>query len=244
MNMSEDRKFQPQEAAHRWKLALIITSLSIAGIAIVAALVIVLAKDRSAASQTVLTAVLPLLAAWVSTVLAYYYSSESIEAATQSVKSLMSPEEKLKTILVVDEMIKLHEMVYFSYSDDLKVQDMLDRLEESGKGYRFPFLGDKNQPQYMLHKSAIDDALLKLSRAGDDITQITLKELYEKDAKLKALAEGSFGVVAEDASVADAKAEMQRIKDAQDVYVTDNGRKDGAVVGWLTNRDIEHLSKV
>ena len=242
--MNDNSNSQPQEATHRWKLALIITILSILGISVIAGLVIGFATDKGAASQTVLTAVLPLLAAWVSTVLAYYYSSESIEAATQSVKDLMSPEEKLKTILVADKMIKFHEMVYFTYTDDLKVQDMLDALKESGKGYRFPFLGDKKQPKFMLHKSAVDEALVERSREGDDITQVTLKDLFEKVAGLKELAEGSFGVVAEDATLADAKAEMQRIKDAQDVFITDNSRKDGAVIGWITNRIIEQSSRV
>lgn len=242
--MNNNSNSQPQEATHRWKLALIITILSIVGISIVATLVIVYAKDKGVASQTVLTAVLPLLAAWVSTVLAYYYSSESIEAATQSVKSLMSPEEKLKTILVADKMIKFHDMVYFTYTEVLKVQEMQDKLKASGKGYRFPFLGDKKQPEFILHKSAIDEALVERSQAGDDIAQLTLKDLFEKVVGLKELAEGSFGVVAEDATLADAKAEMQRIKDAQDVFVTNNGRKDGVVIGWITNRVIEHSSSV
>jgi hypothetical protein len=136
--MSENSDSQPQEATHRWRLALIITVLSIAGISVVAASAILFATDKAAASQSVLTAVLPLLAAWVSTVLAYYYSSESIEAATKSVKSLISPEEKLKTIPVADKMIKPYDMVYFTYSATLKVQDMLDKLKESGKGSRLP----------------------------------------------------------------------------------------------------------
>lgn len=68
--MSNNQKTQPQESRHRWQLALIITILSILGIALVAALVIVFATDKETASQLVLTAVLPLLAAWVGTVLA------------------------------------------------------------------------------------------------------------------------------------------------------------------------------
>jgi hypothetical protein len=242
--MKKNSDVQPKESIHRWRLALIITSASIVGITVVAVFVIYYATDRAAASQTVLTAVLPLLAAWVSTVLAYYYSSESIEAATQSVKSLVSPEEKLKAILVTDKMIKFHEMLYFTYSDTLKVQDVLKELKESGKGFRLPFLGDRRQPQFVLHKSAVDEALVELSLAGEDVTTLTFKDLLEKVGRVKELAEGSFGIVAEGATLADAKAEMVRIKDAQDVFVTDNGRKDGAVIGWITNIIIEKSSQV
>jgi hypothetical protein len=242
--MAKKNNGQPQVAQHRWGLALIITILSILGIAGVAAIVIIFADDQAAASQTVLTAVLPLLAAWVSTVLAYYYSSENMEAATKSIKELMSPEEKLKAIPVTEKMIKLQEMFYLTYSDGLKVQDMLDKLKASGKGSRIAFLNDKKQPQYMLHKSAVDEALVKRAIQKEDITKFTLKDLNEKEADLKQLAEGSFGVVPMDATLADAKAEMERIKIAQDVFVTDNGRKDGVVIGWITNRIIEQSSRV
>lgn len=234
-----------QEVAHRWKLALIITILSIVGISVVAGLVIGFAgENKFEASQNVLTAVLPLLAAWVSTVLAYYYSSESIEAATKSVKELLPSEEKLKTILVKDKMRKIHEMEFFTYTEELKVKEMIDKLLTSGKGSRLPFLNDKQQPEFILHKSAVDATLVMLSQSGIDISNVTLKDLFEKDPELKNLAEGSFGVVAEDATLADAKTEMQRIKGAQDVFVTTNGRKDGTVIGWITNNIIEKSSQV
>lgn len=242
--MAKKNTGQPQVAQHRWWLALIITILSILGIAGVAAIVVIFADKKAEATQTVLTAVLPLLAAWVSTVLAYYYSSENMEAATKSVKELMSPEEKLKAIPVTEKMIKFQEMFYLTYSDDLKVQDMLDKLKASGKGYRIAFLNEKKQPQYMLHKSAVDEALVECAQKGENITKLTLKDLFEKVAGLKELAEGSFGVVPIDATLADAKAEMKGIKNAQDVFVTDNGRKDGAVIGWITNGIIEQSSRV
>lgn len=242
--MNNTTNLLPPESTHRWKLALTITILSIVSIGVIAGLVIGLAGDKGAASQSVLAAVLPLLAAWVSTVLAYYYSSESIEAATQSVKDLMSPEEKLKSILVKDKMLKLYEILYFTYTDELNVQEMLNKLKTSGKGYRFPFLGEDKQPVFMLHSSAVAEAMVERSLAGDDLSTLTLKNLFDKVKGLKALAEGSFGVLVENATLADAKSEMQRINNCQDVFITENGRKDGAVIGWVTNRIIEQSSKV
>jgi len=178
--MKNNGTTQRQEAQHRWTLALVITILSILGISVIAGLVVGFAFDKASASQTVLTAVLPLLAAWVSTVLAYYYSSESLESATKNVKSLISPEKKLKTIKASDKMIKLQQMTYFTFTDTLKVQEMLDQLKASSKGLRLPFLGDKKQPQFILHKSNVDAALVERSLKGDDITQLTLKDLFDK----------------------------------------------------------------
>jgi hypothetical protein len=242
--MSNKSNAQPQESKYRWLLALIITIVSITGIGVVTALVVIFATDKKVATQMVLTAVLPLLAAWVGTVLAYYYSSESLEAATRSVKALVTPEEKLKAISVTEVMISLHEIIYFTYSDDLKAQDILEKLKASGKGNRLPFLGDKKQPIYMLHKSAIDNALVERALAGENVAELTLKELFEKVSGLKELAQQSFGVIGEDATLADAQSEMRRIGNCQDVFVTKNGRKDSSIVGWITNGIIEENSRV
>jgi hypothetical protein len=75
-------------------LALIITSISFVAIALIAGLAIGFSSNRPETAQMVFTATIPLLAS----VLAYYFFSESLEAATRSVKALTSVEEKLETI--------------------------------------------------------------------------------------------------------------------------------------------------
>ncbi len=235
---------QTQESTHRWKLARIITIISLIGIGVVAALVIIFADDQEKATQMVLTAVLPLLAAWVSTVLAYYYSSESLEVATRSVKELMSLEQKLEAIPVTDVMIRLDEMIYFVYSDDLKTQDVLKKLKTSGKGERMPFLDNKKYPVYILHKSAVDNILVDRALAGDDVAELTFKDLFEKVPELKKLGQKSFGAIGKDVTLADAKLKMRQISKCQDVFVTENGLKDSPVIGLITNVIIENHSKV
>lgn len=180
----------------------------------------------------------------MSTVLAYYYSSESVEAAAKSVKQLMSSEEKLNSTLVADKMIKFEDMTVFTYDDKIKIQDLLDQLKQSGKGSRLPFIGKNKQPEYMLHKSIIDEGLLELTRQQVDITKVTLKELFEKVPNVKITAQNSFIAVSKNATLSEAKNEMQKNKNAQDVFVTDNGKKSGTLVGWITNQIIEQTSIV
>jgi len=141
-------------------------------------------------------------------------------------------------------MIRLSQMFYFTYSDDLKVQDILNKLKASGKGVRLPFLGDNKQPIYMLHKSAIDNAIVQSVFGGANISVLTLKELFEKLPDLKKLAQDSFGVIGKDTTLADAQSEMRRIENCQDVFITENGRKDSSVVGWITNNIIQENSRV
>jgi hypothetical protein len=194
----------------------------------------------------VVTSVVPLLASWVGTVLAYYYSSESMDAATRSVKELMPVEEKLKSISVSKVMIRLSEMAKFKYDDTQKVQDILKALKDAAKGERLPFLDDKIYPIYMLHKSAIDSALVEANSQdnGLALAEVTLQQLLEKVPSLNEVAKKSFGTVGQDATLETARSEMMRINNCQDVFITEKGTKDGPVVGWITNGIIEENSKL
>jgi hypothetical protein len=244
--MANNSDENEQMTSYRWKLASRITLYAIIGIALVAALAIIFSDDKPQAAQMVFTSVVPLLASWVGTVLAYYYSSESMDAATRSVKELMPVEEKLKAIPVAKVMIKLSEMTHFKHDDTQKVQDILTTLKESGKGERLPFLDENNRPVYMLHKSAIDSALVEASRQENELVlaEVTFQQLFEKVPNLKVLAMGSFSSLGQDATLENARAEMNRINNCQDVFITENGNKNSPVVGWITNGIIEENSKL
>jgi len=244
MATENNKENKTGESRNRWTLAITMTTVSVVGILIIAIVVIYAATDRAAASQMVLTAVLPVLATWVGTVLAYYFSSESIEAATKSVKTLVSTQEKLQTTAVSDVMIQLHEMIYFTYTDTLTVQEIFTRVEEAGKGSRLPFLGNHKEPIFMIHKSAVDSALVEKTLANEDIQGLTLKTLIDANAELKNLAENTFGVLSIDATLAEVQTVMRSIEKCQDVFITENGKKSGGVVGWVTNGILDRNSKV
>lgn len=231
---------------NRWQLALAITTISIGGIAVVAGLAIGFATDRAATTQQVFTAVIPLLASWVGAVIAYYFSSESLDAATRNVMDLMPVEEKLKSIPVSKVMIKLSKMTVFKYDDTQKVQNILKKLNDSGKGERLPFLDNKKLPIYMLHKSAINDAIVKATTLDKtlQIADITFQMLFDKVPSLQGLATGSFGTLGEDATLETARTDMTRINNCQDVFITKDGTKNSPVLGWITNGIIAENSKL
>ena len=233
----------PSRDNERWRLARSITFMSMAGLVIVASVAIGFSDTKSQTAQMVFTAVVPLLASWVGAVLAYYYSSKSLEAATSSVKELVSVEDRLRSIPVSDVMIKIEDMVYFPQDDARHVQEVLQELKKSGKGERLPFLNDKKHPAYMLHKSAVDGALLQLG-TGTPIADITFEQLFKKVPDLKDMAEKTFGTVGKDVSLETVRSVMGGIKDCQDVYITEKGTKDSPVVGWITNVILEKNSKV
>lgn len=233
-------------SSYRWRLALAITIIAIVGIAVVAGLAIGFAKEKDTVAQMVFTATIPLLASWVGTVLAYYFSSESMDAATRSVKELMPVEEKLEAIPVSKVMIKLSNMAWFKHDDSQKVKDVLETLKTVGKGERLPFLDENKKPVYMLHKSSIDSALVEADQKYQEmlIAEVTLQDLFEKVPNLKLLALESFGTLGQDVTLKTVRAEMARFKNCQDIFITENGTRTSPVIGWITNAIVEENSRL
>lgn len=59
---------------------------------------------------------------------------------------------------------------------------------------------------------------------------------------MEVMVSGSLAFVPINATLAEAKQKMEETKNCQDVFVTDNGDKNGHVRGWLTNVEIvRHL---
>lgn len=79
---------------------------------------------------------------------------------------------------------------------------------------------------------------------------LTLADLMA-DPELGRVVRGSFGLVKSDATLADAKKEMDKASNAlgavgncYDVFVTDTGNPDEPVIGWITNDIINENARV
>lgn len=237
-----------KETLSRIYLAVGLTVFSVCGISALAVAIVCLSDDVSDAARMVLAAVLPLFGSWVGTVLAYYFSKENFEAATRSVTELarVSLQERLESTPLRDKMISKSEMFYVNLpADQIKLLETLKALAKSKKGNRLPVLNDKDQPVYILHRSAIDRYLVKAAGkpSPPDLSSLTLADLLT-DSELTGLAEESFATVREDGTLADAKNAMSRTPNCQDVFVTKRGTKYEEVLGWITNVIIEEYSKV
>jgi hypothetical protein len=236
----------------RFWLAIGVTVISVVAVATLAGLVIHNSKDKTDAAtsaQNVLGSVLPLLGTWVGTILAYYFSKENFEAATKSVTELakqLTPQEKLRSALATDKMIPRSQM-YFKVlpADKLALVDILKDLEQAKKGNRIPILADNGEAMYILHRSIIDKFLADSARGGKpaaEIGALTVADLL-RDARLDTVAR-SFDTIRSDATLADAMEAMGKVGNCQDVFVTQTGKKDEPVQGWITNVIIQDNAKV
>jgi hypothetical protein len=216
----------------RQLLASTIVVLAFVGIAATATVMIWLIPEDS---DQVFSAVVPLFGTWVGTVLAFYFARQNFESASRSMQGLvdrLSPEEQLRSTPVRDVMIKASEIVAIRLKPTETEADIPFASIEgalSPKVTRVPILNADGAVRYVLHQSLI----YKVKAAQAPGATPTLKDMLADDA-LRKLAE-ALAFVKTDASLADAKRAMDAVSGCQDVFVTQNGKREEPVLGWLDN---------
>jgi len=237
---------QLAQAVTTWALAFI----GILGIVIVGAAAVVAYEapgDKSTfffdTAKYVLGVLLPVVGAWVGTVLAFYFGRENYKAAAESAASLveqLSPQEKLSKTSAKDVMIPIADAVVYQLDAAEKPSDIniaklfKDGFNKGGKKWeRLPILDHAKRGLNVLHRSTVNDYLVRQSKATPPIGEDTLT-LANLIADTPALT-NSFKTVAPAASAADAKLLIDQTPDCLDVLVTVDGTKGTEVLGWITN---------
>jgi hypothetical protein len=75
----------------------------------------------------------------------------------------------------------------------------------------------------------------KIPDPQNDVANITLAEMLEKEPQLKSLFETSFDFVGKETRFIEVHAILAANPKIQDVFVTATGKKDEPVLGWITN---------
>jgi len=242
------------DGRERQRLASWMAGLGVTGITIISVTVIFLSTAHDEASKYVMAAVVPLFASWVATVLAYYFARENLRSATDSVASLISTNAaQLDGVSAKSKMIERTRIV--TLSDQFKsalvtttLKDIMDFLDQRGVG-RSPIFNPSGAVVQMLHTSAINDFIRKqvdpakpAAPGAKPVDQLTFTDLIA-DPQIKRLLESSFDVIAEVATLADAKAKMNATPDCEDVFVTKTGARGEVVLGWITDNIVLEASK-
>jgi hypothetical protein len=235
----------PSDGKTREFLAITVSLAALAGVIVLSITIIAVAgNQRLEASKTVLSTVLPLVGTWIGTVLAFYFTKENFESAQRSVQDIAkqaSSQDKLKAVPVQSKMIKLADM--FFMSDPINAQTIssaLTTLENAKKGDRIPILTSNKAVKYIIHRSILDRYLAsKASAGGAPLNTLTFADLFKDRSDLEQLFARSFATIKPDASLADAQAAMESVKDCEDVFVTSQGGRQDDVVGWITDNIIQ-----
>jgi hypothetical protein len=197
-------------------------------------------------AKYVLGVLLPVIGAWVGTVLAFYFGQVNFEAASKSAANLvrqLSPREKLQAEPAGQAMMKINEVTAFKIPSDrteadITIRELIDDGFERDKSHprqRLPILDNDGKGKYVLHRSTIDAFVAPKKHPPDvDESTLSLKDLLE-DPKIKDYIVNSFLPLAQDATLADAKDLLDKNPQCLDILVTQDGGKNGVVAGWITN---------
>ncbi|HEY6152287.1 MAG TPA: hypothetical protein VIW07_00945 [Candidatus Udaeobacter sp.] len=197
-------------------------------------------------AKYVLGVLLPVIGAWVGTVLAFYFGQVNFEAASKSAANLvrqLSPREKLQAEAAGKAMMKINEVTAFTIPPDkteadITIRELIDNGFEKDKSHprqRLPVLDKDGRGKYVLHRSTIDAFIAPKKHPPDvDESTLSLKDLLE-DSKVKDYIINSFLPLGPTATLADAKDLLDNNPQCLDILVTQEGTKNGVVAGWITN---------
>jgi hypothetical protein len=209
----------------------------------------------SALAEKTFNVIVPVLAGWVGTVLAFYFSAQSSERASASLdkaiaSSSLADGEKGSEIMVplgqIKELIDLDKVK----AEDLKLSELRGRFTGPSAGaLDQPALPPQEAPsvpvtrlifvngavfRYVLHISTLNAFLVK--RANETGT-LTFDDLRRDPDMLQQISRLVVFVSAA-TTLKDVKVALDRVAGAQDVIVTATGNSSDPMLGWISNVDL------
>jgi hypothetical protein len=233
-------------SAFKDKLAWWVFGLSTLGIMTVASIYAYKGNDNS--SREIFSTLVPLFGTWVGTILAFYFSRENFREANEAVNRAfqqLTPDQQLqqtsvKQVMKVRGAIRGLEISEGKSEADILVGDMQALIS---KGYgRVPIFGKGDVILYIVHESLLNKFIAEsaVAKPGFTLADATLSDFLAHSTgseTLKAWASRK-AFVKVSATLADARDAMLAAKGSQDVFITQNGKAEEPVQGWLTNTDI------
>lgn len=140
--------------------------------------------------------------------------------------------------------ISAYEMMEGETENEIGIKELHEMLR--GGVTRIVIFDQKRIVNYVIHQSMLFKFISKKSiEASDsrvDVSTLKLSEFLEFEDMRKWVQE-SLAFVSVNSALGDAKRVMEQTEFCQDVFVTQNGKNNEPVLGWLTNNDIARHSK-
>jgi CBS domain-containing protein len=195
--------------------------------------------------HSLLAIVLPLMAAWVGAVVAFYFTRENLDASARNIQNILGQvgDKRLQKIRAGDIMIRLRQIdAVKTPSDDSKsLDEAVQRLASKGIG-RLIVLTDDGKGRGVLHDADATNFILSKVKGGANVTGVKVSDILNDTAFQKSLKE-SVVFATEDTSLAQIKEAMEKKSKetrerCRDAFVTANGSDGSPVVGYISDKDI------
>jgi hypothetical protein len=204
-------------------------------------------QPASEAAKSAFNAILPVLAGWVGTVLAYYFSAASQERTSQSLdKAINKAGDGTDPASPVSEkMTPLSSIVGLQKLEDTKpsaisiadLQKAFEKTLPNGAKVTRLLFTEKGIFRYVVHGSELNAFIVKNPGAVAADSKMSFADMLADEATLRQISK-LVVFVAADATLADAKAALDKVNGAQDIIVTGSGNATDPMLGWLSNVDL------
>ena len=201
-------------------------------------------KEASEAAKNAFTAVLPVLAGWVGTVLAFYFSAASQEASLDKVISQSGvgpgPSAPVSSKMIPYASIVELQDLSKNKPENISIENLQKAFEaplpNGAKVTRLLFV-ENGVFKYILHIGALNAFRVKPSAGATFAAMLLDEDTLHQISKLVVF-------VAANASLGDAKAALDKVNGAQDIIVTGSGSSTEPMLGWLSNIDLTKALQV
>lgn len=180
---------------------------------------------------------LPVIAAWIGAVIAFYFGKENFESASNQINNLVNKitPEQFKTVPVKQIMVDFATMVKYSNADieTLKLSDLDSYFKDDSKS-RLPIVDKDFKPLFIIHKDDYKNLTADATNADKLVNSFNLYGFNQPKG---------FVIIGESASLSAAQDAINKLKSCEDVFITKNGSENEALIGWLTNDRILNFLK-
>ncbi len=211
--------------------------------ALVFALLVIAAQNNQNATNIAdktFTTVLPVLAAWMGTVLAFYFSAQSQDRTSDSLDRMISQAAAAPTpgVAISEKMIPFVSIKEL-YDLSKRRPDQIKLSELQGK---FDLNAVPPITRLIFHDNGVFRAVLHIGELNRVLTSgktpdNTFDDLLKDPESLMRISK-LVVFVSPSTTLAEAKTKLEAVAGAQDIIVTDTGDASGRILGWLSNTDL------
>jgi hypothetical protein len=182
--------------------------------------------------MSLFTAVLPVFATWVGTIMAFYFTNESFSRAAASVREATAqkaPAESVISRMIPYDKIEKIDNIRRGLARDQRL-DQVVKLMSNVVITRVIVFDDTKSPVFILRKKRMEKLLGPELKFNDQTKDYKIDNYLREDDNDKDAT--TFGFVKETDTMNDASIAM-RNTGSVDVFVTKNGQKTESVLGWI-----------
>jgi len=201
--------------------------------------------DKFEASKGILVIVLPVVSTWIGTILAFYYGRDAFKTAAEQARLNLG--EKLSTpalaVAILAGDIKSFEVKDHDEALATTLAKLRTALDGIKPYFRLPLMTPAGVVIFIIHRQPLDSYLADQVSPMPPATPVanpTFKDLLDSPGGEQI--RNALAFVPRNATLGEAKALMEANKHCQDVFITETGKPDGKVLGWLTNNNIQETA--